>query len=280
MAKKDKKKRKQSQQKIPRNTYVYGHTLENVSSLTVELDPITQNLTIKEVDPSSIRRQITHKREGKDDKVLYSAPANDFSLSLTDFGELKTRFDYLMAVDTNTLNEIHKGYRVSACSIYVVRESLGFVGREIRYEHWASYIILNTDHSAKSEPIGWHLTIGLNISPAFLATSRIGIIVDSELGKHLDINAGREPYYAGHLLPSSVKLLYASSDKSATFANGMIKCCDTAASMVLAEFKKMGIDEVLKVTPIQIGTASCFPVVSIQESDPPLVIVQPKTTDE
>ena len=265
MAKKDKKKRKQSQQKIPRNTYVYGNTMEKVSSLTVKLDPITQSLTIKEVDPSSIRRQITHKREGKDDKVLYSAPANDFSLSLTDFGELKTRFDFLMAVDTNTLDEIHQGYRVSACSIYVVRERLDSVGSELRYEHHASYLILNTDHEAKSEPIGWHLAIGLSITPAFIASSRIGIIVDSELGKHLDINAGREPYYGSHLLPSTLKFLYASSDKSATFANGMIKFCDAAATTTLKEFHRRGIAELLEIDPIRIGTALCIPVVSIQQ---------------
>ncbi|MBV7569557.1 hypothetical protein [Pseudomonas sp. PDM27] len=269
MAKKDKKKRKQGQQKVPRDHYVYGQVKKNVSSLTLEYDPTTQQLHIPEIDPSSIRRQITHKREGKDDKVLYSAPANDFSLSLGDFAELKTRFDYLMAVDTNTLIETHQGYRVSVCSVYVVKEPLRSLGADIRYDHHASYIILNTDHEAKSEPIGWHLAITRSLDPLFLQSCKIGMIVDSELGKHLDINSGREPYYGQSYLPPSLKFLYASSDKSATYANNMIRLCDTAATMVLEEFKRIGIADVLKHKPIDIGTALCFPVVSTQQHENP-----------
>ena len=231
----------------------------------MEYDPTTQQLHIPEIDPGSIRRQITHKREGKDDKVLYSAPADDFSMSLSDFAELKTRFDYLMAVDTNTLIETHQGYRVSVCSIYVVKEPLPSLGAEVRYDHHASYIILNTDHEAKSEPIGWHLAITRSLDPLSFQRFKIGIIVDSELGKHLDINSGREPYYGECYLPPSLKFLYASSDKSATYANNMIRLCDTAATMVLEEFKRIGIADVLKHKPIEVGTALCFPVVSTQQ---------------
>lgn len=265
--KKSKKKRKPVQTKIPRDDYVYGRTLANVSSLTVEMDPVTQQLHIREVDPSSIRRQVTHKRDGKDDKVLYSAPASDFSMNLSHFAELKTRFDYLMAVDTNTLTEIQQGYRMSACSIYVVKAHLQSIGSEIRYEHHATFLILNEDHQAKSEPIGWHLAISKTLEPEFLRTSRIGMLVDSELGKHLDINAGKEPYYGEHLLPPSLKFLYASSDKSATYANDMIRLCDTAATMVLEEFKKVGIADVLKLMPTRIGTALCFRVISTHEEE-------------
>ncbi|MFH7423317.1 hypothetical protein RA276_33345, partial [Pseudomonas syringae pv. tagetis] len=76
-------------------------------------------LSVREVDPSRIRYQIPYVREKKDDNALYSAPADDFSKSLDHYEELKARFDYLMAGDTNTLNEIYQGYRVSACCIYV-----------------------------------------------------------------------------------------------------------------------------------------------------------------
>ncbi len=263
--KNDKKKRKPVQPKIPRDDYVYAHTVANISSLTVEMDPVTQKLYIREVDPSSIRRQVTHKRNGKDDKVLYSAPASDFSMNLSHFAELKMRFDYLMAVDTNTLTEIQQGYRVSACSVYVVKAHLQTIGSEIRYEHHATFLILNEDHQAKSEPIGWHLAISKTLEPQFLRACRIGMLVDSELGKHLDINAGKEPYYGEYLLPPSLKFLYASSDKSATYANDMIRLCDTAATMVLDEFKRVGITDVLRITPIKIGTASCFRVLSTHE---------------
>jgi hypothetical protein len=260
MTMKDKKKRKKGQEMLPRDKWIYGHATKEVSLLTMQMDPVTGELNILEIDPSTIRRQITHKREGKDDKVLYSAPANDFSLSLSDFSELKKRFHYLMATDTNTLNDIHQGYRVSACCIYVVKQPLQSLSSDIPYEHHASYLILNTDHQAKSEPIGWHLAITRSVPIEFLQRNRIGMIVDSELGKHLDINARKEPYYQTTYLPLTMQLIYASSDKSATLANDMIRSCDTGAKILLNEFEKIGIAELLKHDPMRIGTAFCFPV--------------------
>ncbi|HEK1766619.1 TPA: hypothetical protein SMR47_000504 [Pseudomonas putida] len=257
-----KKKHKKGHVPLPVETYVYGSVKEGVSSLTVHTDPVTGELYIDEIDPSTIRRQITHKRDGKDDKVRYSAPANDFSLSRTDFGDLKSRFDYLMAADTNTLKEIYQGYRVSACSIYIVKSPLKALGNEMAFEHHATYLILNTDHEAKSEPLGWHLAITQSLVPAFLKSCKIAMVVDSELGRHVDINAGREPYYKSFYLPSSLKFFYASSDLSATYANNIISLCDKAAGMVLDEFKRIGVEEILKHTPIKLGTASCYRVVS------------------
>lgn len=260
MEKKDKKKHKKGQKTVPRDEWIYGHTTKEISSLTMRMDPVTGQLNVLEIDPTTIRRQITHKREGKDDKVLYSAPAKDFSLSLSDFSELKKSFHYLMAADTNTLNDIYQGYRVSACCIYVVKQPLQSLSSDISYEHHASYLILNTEHQAKSEPIGWHLAITRSIVPQFLQTNRIGMIVDSELGKHLEINAGKEPYYDTNYLPPTMQFIYASSDKSATLANDMIRSCDTGAKMLLNEFKKVGIAQVLRHEPIRVGTALCFSV--------------------
>jgi hypothetical protein len=268
MTKKDKKKRKKGQEMLPRDKWIYGHATKEVSTLTMQMDPVTGELNILEIDPSTIRRQVTHKREGKDDKVLYSAPANDFSLSLTDFSELKKRVHYLMAADTNTLNDIHQGYRVSACCIYVVKQPLQSLSSDIPYEHHASYLILNTDHQAKSEPIGWHLAITRSIDFQFLKSNRIGMIVDSELGKHLDINAGKEPYYETNYLPPTLQFIYASSDKSATFANDMIRSCDSGATILLNEFKKVGIAELLRFEPIRVGTALCFSVKTLDLRSP------------
>lgn len=254
---------------LPRREWIYGSTADVVSSLTIQMDPTTNQLKILEVDPATIRRQITHERADKDDKVIYSAPSADFSLSLTDFSELKSRFHYLMAVDTNTLNDIHQGYRVSACCIYVVKEPLQALSTEIPYQHHASYLILNTDHQAKSEPLGWHLAISRSIPGDFVQRHRIGVIVDSELGKHVSINAYKEPYYETINLPPTMQLIYASSDKSANFTNDMIRHCDSGAKALLNEFRKRGIAEVLKHKPTPIGTALCFLVKTQDLHHPP-----------
>lgn len=256
-----KKRTKKGQVSIPRDVYVYGCTDGKVESLTLEMDPVSRQLNILEIDPGSIRRQVTYVRQNKDDKVLYSAPADDFSMSLDLTAELKSRFDYLMAVDTNTLVEIHQGYRVSACCIYVVKDHLSSLSADTQYGHHATFLILNEDLKAKSEPIGWFLAITQSI-PLQIRGERVGVIVDSELGRHLDINSGKEPYYDTNYLPSNMKLLYASSDASATFANDMIRLCDLGAKAVLNEFKKKGVSDLLTHETLKVGTALCYRVVS------------------
>ncbi|NSX12212.1 hypothetical protein HTX81_26805 [Pseudomonas lini] len=153
--------------------------------------------------------------------MVYSAPADVFSLSLGHFEELKNRFDYLLAVDTNTLTKpaFLKGYTLSATSIYCIIEPIQVLTTQIPYVHLASYVILDTNIQVKHESLGWHLAIKHHIDTPFLRTQRIGIIVDSELGKHLDINSRKAPYHANFHLPANVSLLYASSDKPEMFAN-------------------------------------------------------------
>ncbi|MEE4944653.1 hypothetical protein V2K24_04050 [Pseudomonas alliivorans] len=251
---------KQATPKIPRDDYVYGTTDGVVSTLTVAFHSTTGTLSITEADPSTITRKITHKRTGKDDKIIYSAPADEFSLSLSHFEELKKRFDYLLAVDTNTLTKpsFLKGCSLSATSIYCIIESIQTLTTRISYVHLASYVILDTNTQAKHESLGWHLAIKHHIDTPFLRTQRIGIIVDSELGKHIDINSRKTPYHAGFCLPANVSLLYASCDKAEMFANSMIRYCDAAATKVLEEFERLGIDGLVeKGAPVD-GTAKWF----------------------
>ena len=259
------KRQKDGEITIPREEWVYGHAAEKVSSLTLEIDPATGKLNILESDPSTIRRQITHKRKSKDDKVLYSAPADDFSLSLTDFEEVQQRFDYLMAVDTNSLDTLHKGYKVSACCIYVAKEHLKSIGTDLLFEHHATFLILNPDLDAKNEPVGWHLAISQSIAPWFLQSCQIGMIVDSELGKHIAINAGKEPYYSDHYLPTTLRFIYAS-DRSATYANSMIRQCHASANMLLKHFEGVGIDSILQRQSLKLGEALCYRIVSPRQS--------------
>jgi len=262
--KKKRAKQKDGEATIPREGWVYGHATEKVASLTLNIDSATGKLSIREIDPSTIRRQITHKREAKDDKVLYSAPADNFSLSLTDFEDVKQRFDYLMAVDTNTLDTVYKGYKVSACCIYIVKDHLKSIGSDLPFVHHATFLILNPNHAGKNEPIGWHIAISQSLAPWFLHSCRIGMIVDSELGKHIDINAGRSPYYEHHHLPPKLRFIYAS-DRSATYANSMIKLCHNSANMVLNHFERVGIDSVLLRNPLKLGDALCYRIVSSQQ---------------
>ena len=258
--KKRKGRGKQLTPKIPREEYVYGTTADVVSSLTFTYEPATGRASIAEVDPSTITRKLSHKREGKGDKVIYSAPAEDFSLSLGYVDELKKRFDYVIAVDTNTRKkpDVAGGYAISASCMYCIIEPLKSHTDEIPYQYLASYVILDTDMQAKHESLGWYLAIKHHIDTPFLRTQRIGVIVDSELGKHLEINSRTTPYHADFHLPANVSLIYASSDKTDTFANGMIKLCDAGATRLLNEVERRGLRELIQVGPPEEGTARWF----------------------
>lgn len=262
-------KKRDGEPEIPRDDWVYGYASEKTSHLTIHFAP-SGSISIPELDPASIRRQITHARVNKDDKVLFSAPADDFGLTLSPTEHLKTKFDFVLAVDTNTIRDgsgpvRFNGFTASACTVVAINEPLQEWGKELQLQPLASYLILDAGDEAKAEPLGWHLALTRHCDTPFLRSKRLGMIVDSELGKHIDINARALPYYANHLLPSNTLLVYASSDRAEMFANKMLKCCDNFAGQLLNTFKKYGIDAALKATTFQVGSAKCFAVCHIRK---------------
>lgn len=260
--KQSKRKRKQqAEQTLPRLDAVYGTTAGNVSSLTVQVDA-NGEIRILEVDPASLQRRVTHEREGKSEKVIYSAPAKNFTQAQDRWGEVVDRFDYLMAVDTNTLKEVRDGVRFSVCSIFRFSNRLGQLGPDDCAMHVDTYLICDTnaDFSASHEPLGWHLAITRNTALLRQNSGRVGLITDHDLGKHVDINAGRIPYYGDAVMPEGVAFLYASSDKADTFANQLIRCCDNAATKVLARVKDRSIAGCFYRDPLEFGSAICFRV--------------------
>jgi len=260
-------RKRNGEQELPRTEWTYGHATQETSRLTITLDP-SGRIHIPEIDPTTIRRQITHTRTNKDDKVLFSSPADDFGQTLEPTEQLKSKFDFILAVDTNTIRDKNgpmrfNGYTASACTIVTINEPTHEWGTEIRFQPLASYLILDAGEKVQAEQLGWHLALTRHTNTAFLRSKRLGMIVDCELGKHIDINSQAEPYHGVHLLPDNTKLIYASSDRSATFANSMLKCCDNIAGQMLDHFKRLGIESALSATRFQIDTARCFSICHI-----------------
>lgn len=253
-------RKRQSQQTLPRLDAVYGNVFENVSSLTVIIDA-QGRISIPEIDPASIQRRLTYGREGKTDKVIYAAPATDFTHEASQWAELVQNFDYLMAVDTNTLPERKSGVRISVCSIYCFSNELARLGPSDSAMHVESYLICDaSEDSTSHEPLGWHLAISRHTVLEHLLSKRVGLVTDHDLGKHADINAGRATYFDGIALPPEIKLLYASSDKADNFANQLIRLCDSAAKIILDRFSKFQIRQFIYPDPIELGSAFCFRV--------------------
>lgn len=257
---------KKKDDKIPRDHYVIGRgNDELVSHLTITYDPITGIPSIAGLDPNSFRSVISHAREinadGKyrEDKVITSSPTYGFdALGESYFSELQKKYDYLIAVDTNTEKKRIGGYKVSACFISCVAEHLSSLDEEIPYHHLACYLILDSGDEGNAERLGWHLAATGHASTPFLRTQRVGMVVDSELGDHMAINARTKPYYAEHLLPDHLSLLYASADKIETITNEMMKMNEKNSAHFIKAIKTMGISKLPLRGGIKLGTATCY----------------------
>lgn len=267
--KQSKRKRKQDQGKKPRTEAVYGTTAGVVDSLTLNFDPETGEIHIPEIDPASIQRRLTHARDGKDDKVIYAAPAIDFSQSKNQFNELCAQFDYLVAVDTNTLAAVSRGHRVSVAMIYCIPSSLKELAhQQIVYMPLGAYLIVDRDLTAVHEPLGWDLAIQLNLKQCIKDSKRVAMVVDHALGNHSCINSRKRPYHNETILPESISLIYASSDKTDTFANELLCLCDKGATQILEHVKDDTIDSMLLQPGFRTGVTSwCYPV-RLRVNDP------------
>lgn len=261
--KQSKRKRKnQAEQSKPRLDAVYGTASGDLSFLTITFDE-SGRLTIPELDPGSIQRRITYERDGKREKVVYAAPAEDFTQDKSQWGELVQRFDYLMAVDTNTLKELPNGIRVSVCTVFGFSNAIARLGPKDHSKHVESYLICdtNTDFTISHEPIGWHLAVTRSVVPFLQGGKSVGLITDHDLGGIADYNSGRSPYFADFTLPDSIAFLYASSDKTDNFANTLIRECDRGATKILEKVKDRTIRSFLHAgDPIELGSALCFRV--------------------
>lgn len=265
------KKKGSNDDKISRDHWVIGHTAQEVEHLTISYDPVTGVPTIHELAPESLRSQISYEKLNGKAKVIYSIPVEDFSaLNSSHLDQLKKQFDYLIAVDTNTINKPDRtqGCRISVCASSAIAEPLAAVSSDVVLHPVAAYLILDPGPIVNPEPLGWHLIISqLSLVPA-LNSKRIGIIVDSELGMHVEINAREKPYYGEHILPANMTLIYASSDKPEIFANQMLKHCDAMAERGIEVFMKSAPSLMSRVRGQKHGTAICVPMVQKQAKPP------------
>lgn len=253
---------------VPRDHYVVGHTAGIVSELTFTVDPLTGIPSVLELDPTSLRSQISYARK-KTDKVLTSSPVDSFAaLDKSFIDRMREQFDYLIAVDTNTELDRIDGYKVSACCICCIVDPLAVVIDQIKYEHLAAYLILDSGDEGNAELLGWHLVATVHINTPFLRTKRVGVIVDSELGDHVAINARTKPYYGNHLLPANMTLVYASDAAAETFINGMIKMNDKNAGGLIEAVKRQGLSTLQLQGGVKLGTATCHCIVPKAPSSP------------
>lgn len=193
----------------------------------------------------------SYKREYKADKIISSISYHSHAPKTTGLMSqwspdtaLIDKFDLLIGIDTNTtlIDEIW----VSATSAWITETEWKQKRKSatLTVNRLSRFIELHNQKPSDPEGRGWYSVInfGLESSNILEGSRSIGIIVDSKLGEHEDINARRSGYFSDFLLPAGLSLVYASDAVTDSIANLIIRQCDVSAREVLSSIKDGSTD--------------------------------------
>ncbi|MYN17866.1 hypothetical protein GTP81_13985 [Rugamonas sp. FT107W] len=147
------------------------------------------------------------------------------------------RFDYFYAIDTNTVN--FSGFGAVSVTTAMrgtssdIGNGYGNFSAEIIYQDIGKDILGNPEVSA------WYNLILRLLQYQDLVGKRIGIIVDSDLGKIKDINYRNSPLIDDFFLPANYELVFATDAAGIEeyFTNRLIRECDKSSKLALEEFE-------------------------------------------
>ena len=229
---------KKSDLERPRHTALLATTKDGVSQISVTFDPVSGAFELEGAEPSSYRQEVFYERASGKEKTVLSQPADSTLPAFEVHDQLTGLFDHLLAVDTNRGQILGKPAAIA--SVFALPKPLNTFAPEDGIFLINTFVIVNPRDGINPETIGWHLALSQHIAPSkFGAANRVGLVVDSELGKLPRMNQRKEPYYRNFLVPKNVQFVYASSDASSNSLPGaMIKACNLAATRVAIELSK------------------------------------------
>ncbi len=185
----------------------------------------------------------SYARDGKGEKVLSNIDVGDGAISVVDtlarWSPARVVFDHfdtLLAVDTNT--KFVNGLWVSTTIALITLPGWNAdpqKGKAMVHLH-SRFVELNSLKPQDPEGLGWYrvFSSGLSVLRAPYAQNRLGLVVDSKLGEHSEINARSRPYFNDFRLPDGVSLIYASDAANDSIMNALIRQCDKLGSDLLA----------------------------------------------
>lgn len=176
--------------------------------------------------------------EGKEKRRIINAFCFENASPPATVHRLLERYNHLFAIDTNTVKFKDIG-AISFTTVYrgALRDLGGAYGQssgETVFQDFRINVPGNPEVSA------WHALI-LKIQESNpKPLGRIGIIVDSELGKLKDINFRRAPLIDDFYLPPNFELIFASdkSGKEEYFSNKLIAACEANSKRMLEEIER------------------------------------------
>ncbi len=182
-------------------------------------------------------------KRSKNDKVLVKGDsAGEYVMSPE---SILLANDQLFVVDTNTRNL--GSHRVSVTGVlhaYVEKR-----GEQHALMYGPATLLEFWDAEVSPELLGWYALLASLAEDDQYRCQRIGLIVDSELGKLDAMNDGRVPVLGDFYLPANCKLIYASADRGTSVANQLMRVCDRFASDKLALLAEDSQRDSLKETP-------------------------------
>ena len=188
------------------------------------------------ITPLTARLKYAYERTKKPlPKVLEQAPL-DPKLLCADATAALGRYDYILAIDTNT-KEIN-GEKISVGCIVRCKLDLSKLP-EFHASVWPDACVEVRNTRVPPEQLFWEVVLrGVEGNASYNEMGSVGVIVDSELGRLEDINTRSKPIRSDFFLPQKCQLVYASADKGTEWLGyHLIKLCDKVASFVLQKLE-------------------------------------------
>ncbi len=176
--------------------------------------------------------------EGKEKRRIINAFYFEDASPPATVHRLLERYNHLFAIDTNTVKFNDIG-TISFTTVYkgLLKDLGGAYGQSSGETVFQDYRLNVPDNPEVS---AWRVLISRiqESNPKLLG--RIGIIVDSELGKLKDINFRRAPLIDDFYLPPNFELIFASdkSGKEEYFSNKLIAACEANSKRMLEEIQR------------------------------------------
>jgi hypothetical protein len=148
------------------------------------------------------------------------------------------RFDQFYAVDTNTVSFDGFGKVSVTIAMQASTTQVGNAYGHFSAESFAEFGRQNV--SGNPEISGWVELINIIRSDQENFGKKIGIVVDSELGRIQQINSRQIPLIDGFYLPQNFELVFATdaSGSEEFFPNKMIRACDRTAGLNIEDIAR------------------------------------------
>lgn len=181
------------------------------------------------LEPSHAQVSVHYERS-KGPKILNSVTLPKHDLTITPDAAL-SKFDLLFAVDTNSVQ--CGSDRVSVACVVMCRFVAGTDSTQAQYAPLNCLEFRNV--SGNPELLSWVKVVEMiTANPNYSEKLRIGLIVDSELGKIPGFNKREKPIVGNFYLPKNFCLLYATADSGKEYlANTLLTTCDKNATGLL-----------------------------------------------